>query len=345
MRLSVRFVLALYRPVVLALVLLIGPLVQAQFYGVTDPVMGDYEGFWSVKDGKRGRLTAQIRALGDGAYEGFVLLNRSHAMIAAVKLTSLPAKTGGTVSFSGTVAKADTGSELLPGIDAKAQISRELLTGSFSGDIGTGTLEAKRVAKKSPTAGAPPPSDAVVLFDGKDTSHWENFNWKPLAAEGAMEAQNGDLQVKDKFTDFKLHLEFRTPFKPAARGQERGNSGVYLQRKYEVQILDSFGLFPLDNNDCAAIYKIKAPAANACLPPMQWQTYDITYHQGDGGTNETPSVTIVQNGVTVIDNVHIPADHVAKGTGGGDSGEGGFLKLQFHKNPVQFRNIWVEPLK
>jgi 3-keto-disaccharide hydrolase len=329
--------------VLFAFACLIAPLAQAQFYGATNRVMGDYQGFWSSKDGKEGRVTAQIRALENGAYDGFILLDRSRSTIAAIQLGSVAGQPAGTVLFKGTPAESDAGSELMPTIKAMVRITDRGLRGSFSGDIGTGTLEAQRTIDTSPTLGAAPPRDAIVLFDGKSTDHWVNFHWKRVG-DGAMQAQGGALRVKDRLRDFKLHVEFRTPFKPAARGQERGNSGVYLQRKYEVQVLDSFGLYPLENNDCGAVYKLAAPHRNACLPPMQWQTYDLTYHDGNPVSHERPTVTVVQNGVTIIDNFVIPADHVAKGTGGGDAGQGGFLKLQYHNNPVQFRNIWVQPL-
>jgi hypothetical protein len=131
-------------------------------------------------------------------------------------------------------------------------------------------------------------------------------------------------------------LEFRTPYMPEALGQARGNSGVYLQNKYEVQILDSFGLFPLQSNDCGAIYSVVAPAINACLPPLQWQTYDITYVEGNA--SRQPSITVELNGVKILDRVR-PGNSTAPKT----ETHNGFLKLQDHGNPVEFRNIWAEP--
>ena len=155
-----------------------------------------------------------------------------------------------------------------------------------------------------------------------------------------MVVSGGDITAKEKLTNYKLHVEFKTPFMPEAEGQGRGNSGVYLQNKYEVQVLDSFGLFPLKDNDCGAIYTVRAPAGNACLPPGVWQTYDITYVEKSEGN--LPSVTVVQNGMTVMEKEQIPASVVAKGTGGAVM-TGGFLRLQDHGNPVEYRNIWVEP--
>lgn len=316
---------------------------QAQFYGVKEPVMGNYEGHWTAKDGKKGLLSAQIRALGDGAYDGFVSLARSKQTIGVFHVNSGGSASSGFISFTGNSVTTKGSAELFPHIEAKGQIGNEKLSGTFTGDLGEGSFEAVRAVKKPESLGAKPPSDAVVIFDGKDTGHWEKFTWK-LTDEGAMQVQNGDLRAKDKFTDFKLHLEFRTPFMPKARGQARGNSGVYLQRKYEVQVLDSFGLYPLQDDDCACIYKVKTAVLNACFPPMQWQTYDITYRQGNPANKETPTITVVQNGLTVIDNAQVPPDIAEKGTGGSEPSEGGFLKLQDHGNPVEYRNIWVQSL-
>ncbi|MBU6399306.1 MAG: DUF1080 domain-containing protein, partial [Verrucomicrobia bacterium] len=197
--------------------------VHAQFYDRTDPVMGSYQGFWSTQDGKRGRVTAQIRAAGDGAYDGFLLLEHSHQVVAALKLSAPAGAAPGSVTFTGSSAPREAGSELLAGVDVKAHVTGLRLTGAFAGELGPGSLEATHTNRKSPTLGAPPPTGAIRLFDGRDTSHWDHFHWK-LTGDGAMEAQGSDLRVKDKLADFKLHLEFRTPFKPAARGQERGNS-------------------------------------------------------------------------------------------------------------------------
>ena len=128
---------------------------------------------------------------------------------------------------------------------------------------------------------------------------------------------------------------------PEATGQARGNSGVYLQGKYEVQVLDSFGLWPLQDNDCGGIYSIKAPIGNACLPPGEWQTYDITFLEAN--PTRTPRIIVELNGLKIIDRAEVPANLVANGTGGGEP-KAGFLMLQDHGNPVEFRNIWAQPI-
>src|SRR5437773_4509980 len=131
----------------------------------------------------------------------------------------------------------------------------------------------------------PPPKDSIVLFDGKDTSHWVHrgdgrpCEWKVLS-DGSLEVNpgKGDIDTKESYGDFKLHVEFWVPnLPPEVKGQGRGNSGVYLQQRYEIQVLDSYGL-KSDTGDCGAIYGQKAPDVNACKPPEKWQSYDITFH-------------------------------------------------------------------
>jgi hypothetical protein len=300
-----------------------------------DPIMGIYEGFWKTPDGKKGRIVAQIRPIGKSSYDGFVALYRSGALEGALQLKSVAGES--LVRFSGSNIKLD--GALTAPIEGNVAIADDKLTGSFKGDLGEGTLEAALAHPTSPTLGAKPPANGIVMFDGKESDRWENFKWK-ITPEGSMVVSGGDISAKDKFANYKLHVEFKTPFMPTAEGQGRGNSGVYLQNRYEVQVLDSFGLFPLKNNDCGGIYSVKAPEGNACYPPGVWQTYDITYVQGN--VPELPTVTVVHNGETIMDHVQIPANIAKEGTGGANM-SGGFLRLQDHGNPVEYRNIWVEP--
>jgi hypothetical protein len=158
-----------------------------------------------------------------------------------------------------------------------------------------------------------------------------------------MQVNDGSIRTKrNDFTDFTLHVEFKTPFMPKARGQGRGNSGVYLQNRYEVQVLDSYGLAGMDN-ECGGVYQVGRPSVNMCAPPEQWQTYDIDFTAAKmaDGKRQPAVLTVKHNGVTIHDKIKIP-----RATGGALDGnvlEPGGIYLQDHGNPVQYRNIWLVP--
>lgn len=308
-----------------------------------DGISGLYEGFWTTSDGKKGRVTAQVRPISQGRFDGFVAIYRAKAFEGALRLAATSPDASGSIQFPTASAHSPspTGS-LTPPVQGSCDFRAGKLSGRFKSDWGEATFEAEPATHVSPTLGARPPANGVMIFDGKSTNAWSDFRWK-ITPEGTMISGGGDIHANDQFSNFKLHVEFRTPLMPEGQGQGRGNSGVYLQGKYEVQVLDSFGLFPLQNNDCSAIYSLKAPEINACLPPGQWQTYDITYVHGNAARKELPTITVVFNGVTVIDKFEIPANVIEKGTTSADAATTGFLKLQDHGNPVEYRNIWVEP--
>jgi hypothetical protein len=197
------------------------------------------------------------------------------------------------------------------------------------------------------TLGAKPPEGAVSVFNGESLAGWVSRDGKTPAgwplADGVMTVRGGDIMTSARFGNFQLHIEFNIPYMPKAHGQGRGNSGVYLGGIHELQVLDSYGLKPQDN-DCGAIYKQIVPALNACKPPLQWQTYDVTFHKAvveDGKVVKKARLTVVQNGLTIIDNAEI-----APTPGGIDlaAGQDGPLLLQDHGNPVEYRNIWIKPL-
>jgi hypothetical protein len=164
-----------------------------------------------------------------------------------------------------------------------------------------------------------------------------------ILKDGAMQVRDGNIATKRRtFTDFTLHVEFKTPFMPKARGQGRGNSGVYLQNRYEIQVLDSYGLEGLDN-ECGGIYQVGRPHVNMCAPPEQWQTYDIDFTAAKmvNGQQSPAVVTVIHSGITIHNQLKIPRE-----TGGAMDThllQPGGIYLQDHSNPVQYRNIWIAP--
>ena len=197
--------------------------------------------------------------------------------------------------------------------------------------------EFEKTKRKSPTLGAKPTENAVVLFDGSTAERFENGKLIEGELLGATNCSS-----KEKLGDHHLHIEFRTPFMPKSRGQARGNSGVYMQSRYELQVLDSFGLDG-KNNECGGIYSISEPIVNMCLPPLSWQTYDIDFtaarYDDQGNKTKNARATIRHNGVVIHRDLELP--HGTPGRlpeGAGPES----LFLQNHGNPVAFRNIWVE---
>jgi hypothetical protein len=211
--------------------------------------------------------------------------------------------------------------------------------GKLIGRTDTGEkIAAKRIVRTSPTLGAKCPAGGTVLFDGKNTDAWIDAS---VDKRGLLEI---NAETKADLPDGTLHVEFLLPFKPETRGQDRGNSGVYIQRRYEIQVLDSFGLEG-KTGECGAMYMKVAPLVNMCYPPLTWQTYDIEFEAAkweDGKKVKDMSLTVRHNGVVVQDALHLKSQ---TGAGRKESPEGGPLWLQGHKNPVFFRNIWIVPKK
>ncbi|MSU42972.1 MAG: DUF1080 domain-containing protein [Pedosphaera sp.] len=206
-----------------------------------------------------------------------------------------------------------------------------------------------KVAKPeaSPTLGAKPPKDAVVLFDGTDLAQWAGGKWK--VENGYMEInKTGGVSTKEPLGSMQLHLEFASPKEVKGDSQGRGNSGVIIMGKYEVQVLDSYENVTYADGQCASLYGQYPPDVNVSLPPGEWQTYDIEFHapQFSGDKLEKPArITVKHNGVVVhndreilgaVSHRGLPkyAPHAAKLP----------LQLQDHGNPVRYRNIWAVPL-
>ncbi|MGD9719955.1 MAG: DUF1080 domain-containing protein [Pirellulales bacterium] len=286
-------------------------------------IQGEYEGTLKTPD-QEIKAGAQVIALGDGKFRGVFLIgglpgsdwHRGDPQLSADSET-----VDGVVTFNG-----DGGS-------AKIADGKLVVTDPSGTEMGT----LSKVERKSSTLGAKPPEGAKVLFDGTSAAL---ANW----AGGKLVEDNlllAGTRSKDEFQDFSLHMEFRTPFVPKATGQARGNSGLYLQDRYEVQILDSFGLDGA-NNECGGFYSIKEPAVNMCYPPLSWQTYDIDFKAAtfDGETKTTNArVTIKHNGETIYDDFELP--NLTPGGAAQEYPGKGPLSLQAHGNPVTYRNIWI----
>jgi hypothetical protein len=199
------------------------------------------------------------------------------------------------------------------------------------------------------------PSDAVVLFDGKDLSNWSSARngnealWEVKEGAITVKAGTGDIKTKREFEDIQLHIEWATPSEVKGDSQGRGNSGIFLQGLYEVQVLDSYNNKTYYYGQAGSIYKQYPPQVNACRKPGEWQTYDIIYHAPifgeDGKVKKKAIVTVLHNGVLIQDNAEIygPTTHMPVFPAYAKHGKGPIV-LQDHGNPVKYRNIWVREI-
>ncbi|MFC3197456.1 DUF1080 domain-containing protein [Parapedobacter deserti] len=199
------------------------------------------------------------------------------------------------------------------------------------------------------------PSDAIVLFDGSSLDQWVSrkdgsspAEWEVADGAFTVARGKGDIQTKQEFTDYQLHLEWRTPTKIEGEGQGRGNSGVFMQGLYEVQVLDSYNNRTYSNGQAASIYKQRIPLVNATKPPGEWQTYDIVWtaprFNADGILISKARITVIHNGVLVQNNVELDGATEYIGNPKYKAHGPGPIILQDHGNPVSFRNIWIRPL-
>ncbi len=276
-------------------------------------------------------LGVQVVALGDGKFNAYLLED------------GLPGL-GWTREKSRTVLEGARDGDAVKLSLAAPKITASILDGKLTlTDENGKTSVLPRIERTSPSLGATPPEGAVVLFDGSSAEKWKNGK-----------VENGYLlstgcTSKQKFNSYKLHLEFRTPYMPTARGQGRGNSGIYHSGRWETQVLDSFGLEGKDN-ETGGIYSISEPRLNMCLPPLTWQTYDVDFtaakFDDEGKRTAWPRITVKLNGVLVHEDLELNKDFTTAAPMKDPlTSPEGPVFIQNHNNPVVYRNIWIVPGK
>ncbi len=289
--------------------------------GTEFAIQGEYAGEIKRDDETR-KVGVQVIALGDGKFR------------AVAYPGGLPGDGWNQESKHTVDGEIKDGVATFVGDNGQGAIKDGVLT--VSNKDGKAIAELKKVERKSPTLGAKPPKGAVVLFDGTSADAFSGgrVTDDKLLMQG--------VTSKQKFQDCTLHLEFQLSYMPFARGQGRANSGCYLQGRYEVQILDSFGLEG-KNNECGGIYETRDPDVNMCLPPLAWQTYDIDYiaakYDAAGKKTANARITVKHNGAVVHKDAELPK--ATRGNTVHEGAEPGPIYIQDHGNPIRFRNIWV----
>ena len=198
------------------------------------------------------------------------------------------------------------------------------------------------------------PSDAIILFDGKNFNNWEKTNgseikWKLENNAMTVVQDGGTIRTKKSFGDCQLHIEWRTPAEVKTSGQGRGNSGIFFMGRYELQVLDSYNNTTYVNGQAGSMYKQHIPLVNACRPPGEWQSFDVIFTApqfGPDSTLKTPArVTVLQNGVLIQNNVSLWGDTVDEGIARYTLHPAKLpITLQDHGDPVSYRNIWIREL-
>jgi hypothetical protein len=302
------------------------PALNARDAGQSFATQGEYTGTLKCEDGKDCKWGVQVISLNDGKF-------RAVSYKGGLPGDGWDGKKDERIQSEGTA--DDSGVVRFSHKDeGRGALSDGKLTITSPNGEALGHL--KRVVRESPTLGKKAPEGAVVLFDGSTA---DTFNGGRLTEDKLLEQ---GCTSKDTFQSFTLHVEFMLSYMPYAGGQGRSNSGCYMQGRYEVQVLDSFGLDG-KHNECGGIYSIKDPDVNMCLPPLSWQTYDVEFTTATfdeaGKKTKNATMTVLHNGVKIHENVELP-----KGTTAAPVREGadpGPIYFQNHNNPVRYRNIWV----
>jgi hypothetical protein len=332
--------------------------VGAAFGAADDFVMGNYEGTLSSTSISDAPMRAQVVALGGNNFRAVLLFDvEGDEARLELKGKERPGTRGDESKDRKKALRAavidfkqelDAGYDLGGTYDVDAEITKETFTGSFDGAEEDGKFKMTRVFLEPPTRGQKPPAGATVLIDmnGKGASAWNiPPRWVEDGGARSMHISGGSMVSKEEFPDAQYHIEFMCPFMPGDRNQGRGNSGVYVLGRYEVQVLDSFGDLPADNL-CGGIYKKATPVVCASLPPLQYQTYDITFKSakldGSGKKTADARITVVHNGITIHDDVALSGP--TPGGVSGEDGKQGPLLFQDHSDKVEWRNVWVKPL-
>ncbi len=330
------------------------PLKAADLPAFTDPaeagpdflVQGEYVG----KVGGELEIAAQVIANGDGKFEGVLYGGGlpGAGWDGTTRFHFQGQRDGDVTRFRGRMGERLS----LPNPNFQATLEGSLLSGTalmFRNAADDASFEMQKVHRRSSTEGAKPPPDAIVLFDGTSVDSWAHGQ---IVEEDLLDV--GPTSHR-KFLGVRLHLEFRTPFMPTAQGMGRGNSGVYIKREWEIQVVDSFG-WNLENRKherlsgsgrCGGIHELIMPRVNMCFPPLSWQTYDIEYLAArfdDQGNRTRPAMmTVTHNGVMIHDKFVLPT--TPSGEGASQEQQPGPIYLQRHGNPVRYRNIWVVELE
>ena len=288
-----------------------------------DPHSGDWVGWMTIGDEgeeqRRMRLAGQMIAHGDDLFR-FRLLEQFDTRDAPIDI------------LAGSWNEDEGGPLELVGGEWRATSNGGVITG-YSVGMTSKQFQLSRVVRPSPTLGAPPPEDAIVLFDGDDFDEWQGSGGGPVTwtlVDGAMQVtpKTNSLETKRTFTDMHLHLEFRSPYSPGNPHQFYGNSGVFFPGGHEVQVLSSYGSEGM-KNECGGIYFVAPPLVNMCRAPLEWQTYDVVFF---AETDESPArITVRHNGILIHDDLELPRNGQREGR----------FWLQDHHNQVQYRNIWV----